>query len=409
LISCQHEVSNPERPKGSLSIKIGLFISVNEVDNSLKSTLGVEDFKVTVFNTIGEEVLVFERASEMPEEIELESGQYYVTACSDNNVPAAFDNPYYFGESEVFLINSGGQQTIGVICELANSMVTIVYSNNIKNNFSDFSTTVSSSAGSLTFTKDETRAGYFEPLPLSISALLTWQKHDGTYGSRTLTGSIPAPQPKKHYEIHVDATAAGGSALLQISVDSSTGPVEIVQITDSDETPVSGVFASGDILITEIMYNPDTLADSEGEWFEIYNNTVVPVNLNQVVIRESNTESHSINSQIIIAAHDYYVLARTEAATAASKYVYGTAISLNNDNGILSLYNYGTDGTDGSLICSINYGDVSFPEATGASLCLDPDLLNITDAILGDSWCVSTTAYGTGDRGTPGILNDNCP
>jgi hypothetical protein len=409
LISCQKEENSADRLKGSLSINIGLFISVSEVDNNLKSTFDTEDFKVSIFSISGDEVLVFEKATEMPEEIDLAPGQYYVTAHSQNNVSAAFDSPYYFGESEEFSITPGGQQTIGVNCELANTMITIVYADNIKSNFSDFSTTVSSTAGSLTFSKDETRVGYFQPLPLNISAVLTWQKADGTYESKTLYGSIPAPQPKKHYEIHVNASSAGGSALLQISLDETAVPVEIVQITDNDESPVSGLFDRGDLLITEIMYDPDTLTDTQGEWFEIYNNTNFTVNLQKVVIRKNDTENHIINSSVLLAAHNFYVLARTEAAVSCSKYVYNTAISLNNTGAVLSLYNYGSDGTDGSLICSINYGAAGFPIAKGASLCLDPESFNNIDAVLGNSWCVSTTSYSTGDLGTPGLPNDNCP
>jgi hypothetical protein len=408
LISCQKEANNFDRTEGSLSINIGLFITVNEVDNNLKSTLGTEDFKVNIYSAGGSEVLVFEKASEMPEEIELEPGQYYVTAHSDNNIPAAFDNPYYFGESEVFTINPGGQQTVVVNCELANSMITIVYSDNIKSNYIDFYTVVSSATGSLTFAKDEIRAGYFQPLPLSISVLLTWQNTDGSHVSRTLTGNISAPQPKKHYDIHINASAAGGSALFQINLDESAGQVEIVEIIDSDEPPASGVFDSGDLLITEIMYDPASLSDAAGEWFEIYNNTNLPVDLKQVVIRKNDTEHHVINSQVILAAHDYFILARSEGATSGNKYLYNSAITLNNTGAILSLYNYGTDGSDGSLIFSINYGSEGFPSATGASLCLDPKFLNSADATLGNSWCVSTTAFSTGDLGTPGLRNNNC-
>jgi hypothetical protein len=408
-ISCQKEESISDKPKGSLIINIGLFISVNEVDKSLKSTTAAEDFKVTIFNTNDEEVLSFERAADMPEVIELETGQYYVTASSENNLPAAFENPYYFGESELFPITPGGQQTIAVNCELANTMVTIKYADNVKSNYSDYSTTVSSSTGSLLFTKDEIRPGFFQPLPLNISASLTWQKDDGSYESKILSGSIPSPQAKKHYEIHIDAAAAGGSALFQITVDENAEPVEIVQITDNG-TPSSGAINSGDLLITEIMYDPDILTDSEGEWFEIYNTTNIPVDLHQIVIRKNDTEYHIVNSEIILPSHGYYVFARNEAATTAqNKYLYNTAITMNNTGAILSLANYGTDGTDGSIIISVNYGDEGFPSATGASLSLSSGRLNSAEAVLGNSWCVSATAYNTGDFGTPGLPNANCP
>jgi len=213
LGSCQKEEPGPEKPKGLLKVNIGLFINVNEVNSNLKSTLGAEDFKVSILNAAGEEVLLFEKASEMPAEIELEIGSYYVTANSNNNLPAAFENPYYYGESGLFTLIAGSSQTVSVNCELANTMVSVVYSDNVKSNFTNYVTTISSSAGSLTFTSSETRAGYFQPLPLNISATLTRQKSDGSIENITLTGTIASPQPKKHYEIHVDAAGGNGKVL----------------------------------------------------------------------------------------------------------------------------------------------------------------------------------------------------
>jgi hypothetical protein len=48
----------------------------------------------------------------------------------------------------------------------------------------------------------------------------------------------------------------------------------------------------------------------------------------------------------------------------------------------------------------------TFPDPTGASMVLqDPAL----DNNAGANWCESTTAYGDGDRGTPGSVNDCLP
>jgi|WetSurSiteA1Bulk_404760.scaffolds.fasta_scaffold00598_2 hypothetical protein len=407
--SCQKEESGAGDPKGMLKVNIGLFISVNEVQSSLKSTLAAEDFKVVIYKAGGQVVLSFDKASDMPAEIELETGSYYVTASSDNNLPAAFANPYYFGTSEVFSITAGSTQTISVNCELANTMVSIVYSENVKSSFTDFSTTVSSSSGSLVFAKEETRAGYFQPLnPLSISATLTWEKADKSLANKTLTGTIPAPQPKKHYEIHVDAAGVAGSAFFQISLNEVPDPVEIIHITENPVIPVPGTVGSGDLLITEIMYDPAALSDAEGEWIELYNNTDQTIDLQHLVIKKNDTELHVINGQIMLAQHGYMVLARSENAVPGSKYLYGTDITLNNTGALLSLCNYGTDGTNGSVICSLDYGSEGFPNATGASLCLDPQKLNLSDAMLGNSWCKSATAFASGDLGTPGSVNDNC-
>jgi Domain of unknown function (DUF4493)/Lamin Tail Domain len=406
--ACKKDDPDTEIPKGTLKLNVGLFISVNETENNLKSTAGSEDFLVTIYTNLGIEVMVFQRAEEVPDEIALDPGQYFVTAHSNNDLPAAFSNPYYYGESTLFTITPGGQETVTVNCELANTMVTIVYSDQVRANYTDYVTTVSTSAGSLVYTRDETRSGYFRPLPMNISVLLTWQRDDGTMDTKTLNGTIPDPQPKRNYEIHIDAASADGAAFIQINLDSLVGAVEIVNIND-DGTSVPGIFAEGDLLITEIMYDPDALDDSDGEWFEVYNNTGGSVDLHQVVIRKNDTDEHVVTGNITIPSHGYVVLARTANAAPASGYLYGTSISLNNTGAILSLHNYGTDGSNGSLICSINYGSTGFPDATGASICLSPTLLNYASSVSGDSWCVSATPFSTGDLGTPGTQNDTCP
>jgi hypothetical protein len=366
-----------------------------------------EDFLVTIFNSLGVQVMQFAHASEIPDEIDIEPGEYYVTAHSNNNLPAAFENPYYYGETPRFTISSGNQQTVTVNCQLANTIVTILYSDQVRNNFTDFATTVSNLAGSLVYQKDEIRAGYFQPLPLTISVALTWQKDDGSSVNKTLSGTISNPLARKKYEIHVDAAAMEGMATFQINVDESADTPEIVYISDTDPT-VPVIINAGDLLITEIMADPDALSDSEGEWFEIYNNTNHTIDLHHIVIRKNTTDEHIINSSVLLPAHEFYLLARTDIAISGSKYIYGTSISLNNTGASLSISNFGSDGTDGSVICSINYAAAEFPDAMGASISLSPLHLNYTDALSGNSWCVSTSEYSTGDLGTPGIQNDPC-
>jgi hypothetical protein len=405
--SCHKDDVAREKPSGTLKIKVGLYISVGEVKENLKSTPGTEDFKVVIYKSDDQEVLVFDKASQLPAEISLETGSYYVTASSENNLPAAFDNPYYFGRSDTFIITPGGTQSVVVNCELSNTEVAVIYSDQVKNNFSNYSTTVSSPAGSLVFGKAETRIGYFQPLDLTVEAVLTWQKTDGTFESKTLHGSIPNPLPKRKYEIHVDASGGAGLSMIVINPADTVVPVEIVNISDEPVTP-GGTINSGDLLITEIMYDPTSLTDTYGEWFEIYNNTGFPVNLQNLVIRKSGTDSHVITASIILPSHAYQVLARNESAVSGNKYVYGTSITLNNTGAVLSVSNYGTDGTDGPEICSVNYGGEGFPSASGASICLSPESLNAAGESVGTSWCVSSSAYNTGDLGTPGTLNDNC-
>ncbi len=409
LISCQQEEPSPVKTTGSLHIDIGLHISINEVSSALKSAQQTEDFRVIIYTAEGTEVLTFESASEMPDTIELAIGNYYVEAHSDNNLPAAFENPYYYGESDLFAINGNVQQTVLVNCTLANTIVSVVYSENIRNSFTDYQTTVSSALGTLLFSKDETRMGYFQTLPLDILVELTYLNPDGSESMKTLNSSIPDPVANRHYEIDVDASIDEGMVTLQILLDETEVVVEVVEVTDGTDNPLNSPVGYGEILITEIMYDPSALPDTEGEWFEIYNRSDQAVNLQNLILGRDDSNRHTIEDSIELAPGSYFVLMRTDAATdAVNSYVYGPDISLTNSGAVLAIYNEGTETDPGALIFSVDYGGADFPGGSGASISLDPDMISAVDAIVGTSWCTSASVYSTGDYGTPGMVNDAC-
>ncbi len=409
--SC-HKEDQADTEKGLLNINIGLFLNVSEVENQLKSAKTAlappDDFPVAIYDVSDHLVLQFDRASEIPDQVSLDPGQYYISAHSNNNLPAAFDNPYYYGKSDVFSINPGSTTAVTVNCALANTIVSVIYTESLRENYSEYSATVSTSAGSLVYNRDEVRMGYFQPLPINITVHLQYQDNEGATQEKIIIGIIPAPEARKKYEVRVESADVHGTGTFGITVDETTVPVEIVNITDH-ELPFSGDFQPGELLITEIMYDPSAIPDAEGEWFEIYNNTNHNVDLYQVVIRRNDTDSHVIGSSIILYPHQYYVCSRNENAVSAEKYIYGTAITLNNTGASLSLNNYGTNGTDGNQICLVNYGADGFPSGTGASIILSPDLFSNSLIGLGSSWCRSSSNYNTGDKGTPGSANDICP
>ncbi len=409
FISCQKDQFRPGKNAGSLHIDIGLSVTVKDVSSALKSALQTEDFKVIIYHADGTEAMAFERTADMPDTIELETGNYYVEAHSDNNLPAAFENPYYCGVSGLFSISSNMHQSVHVTCELANTIVTVAYSDNIMNSFVDYSTTVSSALDSLVFLKDETRKGYFRPLPLDIRVRLTYPEPDGSEGSKILYGNIPDPSANRHYEIHVDASIDDGIASFQILLDETGVQKEVIEITDASHYQQNDAVGYGSLLITEIMYDPSVLADTEGEWFEIYNHSDQTINLQNLILGRDDANRHTITDSIELLPGEYLVCSRTETATdAPNLYIYGSAISLSNTGAVLAIYNEGNETDPGALIFSVNYGGENFPDGSGASISLNPDMFTPADAILGTSWCISTSAFSTGDLGTPGRDNDPC-
>lgn len=410
VVSCQKDEPKPVEETGTLIVDIDLSLQIDEIAKGLKAEVPIGEYRVNIYSTDGSLTRSYETASAMPDSVELSPGDYYVEAYSDNNVPAEFDNPHYYGASTVFTISSNSREVVNVTCSLANTIVSVVYTDNILNNFIDYNTTVSTSMGSLLYDSSESRWGYFQTSPLDILVELTYLDPDGSTSVRTLSGNIPDPLPARHYQITVHTTLVNGSASFQLLVDESEIPVEVIELVDDPTTePVAGAIAYGELLITEIMPDPSALSDTEGEWFEIYNNSNRAINLQNLVLDRDGTNIHSIGTSIDLLPGEYYVMARTvTASNAVNSYVYGSAITLSNTGAVLSLYNEDTGSGPGALIFSVDYGEAAFPSGSGASISLNPNLLNASDAALGSSWCLSTSAYNTGDLGTPGVVNDWC-
>jgi len=159
-------------------------------------------------------------------------------------------------------------------------------------------------------------------------------------------------------------------------------------------------------VITEIMQNPNTIFDSNGEYFEIYNASGTTVDLMNFVIRDNDFDTHTISSSVVIPAGGYVVLARnaddSQNGGLGAAYEYDNfALGNGSDEVILEC--------NGTIIDAVFYdGGGSFPDPNGASMNLDPNTLDATANDNGDSWCESTSAYDPNNLGTPGAPNDGC-
>ena len=412
-VACNKEEDFPMQEPGKISINVGLEIQIKEHMAGLKAAPALEDFKLNICFPDGTKAMSFESVSSMPDTIELEPGNYYVEAFSDNNVPAEFENPYYYGASETFSLNSKEFQSIELICKLSNTIVSVEYSDNVVNSFTDYNTSISNGLDSLLFARDETRLGYFQAFHLQISVHLQFLNPDGSVNHKSLSGQIPDPEAGKHYQVFIDTYVDNTMANIRIFLDSSEIPVEHIEISDysdPEQDHTDTVIGYGDLLITEIMMDPSALSDTEGEWFEIFNTSDREINLKDLVLVRETTNRHVISDSIILLPGNFMVLSRTATSTnVQNNYVYGSAISLPNTGAILSIYNKDTVGGPGELIFSLDYGSAGFPTSSGASICLNPDYFDYTLAGIGAYWCVSGSMFNTGDLGTPGSANDSCP
>jgi hypothetical protein len=162
----------------------------------------------------------------------------------------------------------------------------------------------------------------------------------------------------------------------------------------------------GDLVVTEIMQNPLLVADGTGEWFEVWNASGLDVDLAGLVVSDLGTDTFTVAGSWVLPA-DGVVVFGASADPAANggvpvDYVWsGFTLGNGDDEVVLSW--------GGVTFDVVAYdGGPGFPDPNGASMTLDPAS---TDAAANDdaaNWCEASSAYGLGDRGTPGAANDAC-
>jgi hypothetical protein len=155
------------------------------------------------------------------------------------------------------------------------------------------------------------------------------------------------------------------------------------------------------LIATEIMQNPSVVGDDIGEWIEIYNANAYPVLLLGYIIKDNGSDLHTITTDCVIYPNSYFVMGNNaEYSTNGGvtlDYQYSDLI-LGNANDEIVL----VDST-GATIDSVAWdGGPNFPDPNGASMAL----LDIAlDNSLGANWAESSTIFGAGDFGTPGLPN----
>lgn len=215
-------------------LKLNLGISVEATPTGRVEEVSTDDFIVWIITEDGADTVAkFDPWSSAPEEIELEPGEYYVVAQNLFPPPAAaFETPWYYGESEVFSIDKEEIHTVSVTCTLSNYKVAFNYSSNVQADFTTWSAkaTRAISGEYLMWPKDDDREGYFlTGEDLSIEVHLEYQKEFGDGGviTRDFYTTIAFPSAATLYNINVDAALENGEIILLINVDDGFETVEI--------------------------------------------------------------------------------------------------------------------------------------------------------------------------------------
>lgn len=105
------------------------------------------------------------------QKIVLPVGTYTISVNSNQSKEAGWEKPFYSGSKEI-TIQSGEITSAQIVCKISNTKVAVEYADNLANYFSRYETTVSNTSGSLLYTREETRAGFFKAEKLTADLKL---------------------------------------------------------------------------------------------------------------------------------------------------------------------------------------------------------------------------------------------
>ncbi|MDE6785997.1 MAG: DUF4493 domain-containing protein, partial [Muribaculaceae bacterium] len=179
--------------------------------------------------------------SEMPEVLTLPVGDYKVYAHHGENKPAAWDEPYYYGESTFGIdANKITDDVDPIVAKLANIRVTIVFHPSLISAMSaDSKVEVKvGNQGVLTFTPTESRSAYFKYVKNSSTLAATFTGIvDGADVVETKTEDNVAPG--NHYRItfrmHGIEDDVPGTVQAAVTVDTTVEKVDMNHTFDGEK------------------------------------------------------------------------------------------------------------------------------------------------------------------------------
>jgi len=172
-------------------------------------------------------------------------------------------------------------------------------------------------------------------------------------------------------------------------------------ITINDLTP-------GDLVITEVMYNPNVCNDANCEWIEVYNASGSEVDLQGLRVQDSLLmATGTVTIQLLVPDGGYVWLGKGPAmnwtySAQPDAYTGSTNPAFNNNGQDRAVVLNDNEIIDQTALYT------AVPEGTGASWQLHA---GSNDSVANDdpaNWCYATMNFGDGDRGTPTLVNEAC-
>lgn len=251
-VSSCHEDINPWRGSGNGTIapNIGLNTSVESSKKNASRAAGdvtVNDLALTITSADGSYSNTWTSVADYDPETKFKVGRYTVEATYGNVQKEGFECPAYYGAQEIEVRENEATE-VSLTATLANTMVSIDYTDDFKKYMTEWDATVRSTGGQYVyFSQNESRPGYFRPGDISVNVSFATPGGDAA----TLNVANFTAVARRHYHITVDLNngTGSGSAILVIIFDEALDRenVEIELNDDLFNAPAPTVTGAGDL------------------------------------------------------------------------------------------------------------------------------------------------------------------
>ena len=164
----------------------------------------------------------------------------------------------------------------------------------------------------------------------------------------------------------------------------------------------------GDLVISEIMADPNAVGDNVGEFFEVYNSTDKDIDMKGLeIIGKSGKHLIDVKGSYVVKAKSFFAFGVNADSSKNGGFTPGYVykdVALGNGISWLSIVSGAT------VVDKVAYQGNGWPAyKKGNGMQLSSDKLDAKSNDDGKNWCVSTKEIKSGgDKGTPGAANDKC-
>lgn len=238
-----------EGGSGHISLRVGIDGTVQDAVPSVRSSQASKipdssELNLKLTKTDGSYSNRWGSIADFPSDKGFQTGAYTFEAYYGSMEIEGFDAPYYYGITDLNVVE-GSSTEVQVTATLANTMVSIDYTDAFRNYFKSYSVQIHSEGGDfISFMSDEERPAYMRPGNITVTTTIT--KQNGL--SASIEAATFQALEQHHYHVTMDVNnGETGEGVLQVRFDDSI-VTEDVDIDISDAVmmmPAPAVTTSG--------------------------------------------------------------------------------------------------------------------------------------------------------------------